>query len=129
MNKGSHMTPERWQQADELLQAALELQPKARPAFIIEACAGDAELQQEVQTLLQFHQQLGGFMNAPPVGAMAEVFASGQRERAGQTIGHYQIAHAIGHGGMGEVYLARDTRLGRQVALKLLPPRFTSDAQ
>src|SRR4030095_3792188 len=101
--------------------------PAARAAFLAEACAEDVELRQEVETLLQFQQQLGGFMSQPPVGAMAAVFASGQIERAGQLIGHYQITRAIGRGGMGEVYLARDVQLGRQAALKLLPERFTLD--
>src|SRR5262249_11814040 len=123
----SLMTPERWQQADELLQAALELPPEARLAFVVEACAADEELRQEVETLLRCHQQLGNFMSSPPVAALAEVFGSDQEERAGQMISHYQILRPIGHGGMGEVYLARDAQLGRRIALKLLPFRFTQD--
>ncbi len=120
------MTPERWKQIDSLLQEALDLAPLERAAFLSKACAGDEELRREVESPLGFHERADEFIEEPP----ADVAASWQAKsesRTGQTLGHYRVIKQIGRGGMGEVYLARDTRLDRPVALKLLPQRFTED--
>src|SRR5262245_63138032 len=122
------MTPERWKQVDQLLQDALDREPSDRAAFLAEASDGDDELRREVESLLGFHERAGDFIETPP-GEVAADWLAVKEPRDGQTIGHYQLMRQIGRGGMGEVYLARDARLDRQVALKLLPPRFTADAQ
>jgi eukaryotic-like serine/threonine-protein kinase len=122
------MTPERWKQVDQLLQDALDRGPAERVAFLAEACGADDELRREVESLLGFHDRAGNFIETPPAEVAADWLAV-KEPRAGQAIGHYQLLRQIGRGGMGEVYLARDTRLDRQVALKLLPHRFTTDAQ
>src|SRR5215470_10472053 len=122
------MTPERWKQVDQLLQEALELEPAERAAFLDRACGDDHELRREVESLIGFHGRAETFIETPPA-EMAAALLRSKETRAGQTIGHYEIVREIGSGGMGKVYLARDTQLGRQVALKLLLPRFTEDAQ
>jgi eukaryotic-like serine/threonine-protein kinase len=122
------MTPERWKQVDQLLQEALEREPAERAAFLAEACGRADDLRREVESLLGFHGRAESFIEAPPARMAAALLAE-RESRDGQTIGPYEIIREIGRGGMGKVYLARDTRLGRQVALKLLPPRFTKDAQ
>src|SRR2546425_9110448 len=122
------MTRERWKEIERLYQAALEREPDDRAIFLEEACAGDEALRREVESLLAYKTRAENFIESPALEAAAEMLADEQAVSAvGQRIGPYQVLSLIGAGGMGEVYLARDSRLGRKVALKLLPKEFTKD--
>jgi len=124
------MNPDRWQQIGQLYHTALELEPAARATFLDEACGSDDELRREVESLLRAHQQADGFIAGKVAGVVAEMAAQPQNPSlVGRSLGHYQVLSLIGVGGMGEVYLAEDTRLGRKVAVKLLPSEFTRDAE
>jgi Tol biopolymer transport system component/predicted Ser/Thr protein kinase len=122
------MTPERWLQVNELFHSALERAPAQRAAFLDQACAGDEELRKEVESLITSHEETGSFIDVPAFEASAQLLAEEKPDlNPGQRIGHYKILSLLGAGGMGEVYLAQDTKLGREIALKLLPARFTTD--
>lgn len=124
------MKPERWKQVDELLEAALECPASERVSFLDRACSGDEELRRELESLLVSDEQAECFIESPPAKVAEDLFADNQTKPSkGERISHYEVLGQIGSGGMGEVYLARDTGLGRKVALKLLPPSFTADAQ
>ncbi len=124
------MKPERLQRSDEILQSALELAPEERTAFLDQACAGDEALRQKVESLLVAAQQMGGFMEERMSRVAGELMVDEQvSATAGQMIGHYKIIGPLDKGGMGEVYLATDTRTGREVALKLLPALSVGDEQ
>jgi serine/threonine-protein kinase len=122
------MTPERWEQIKRQFHAALEHEPAQRPAFLDQACADDGSLRHEVESLLASHEEAESFIETPASDIAAAFFAEDQQKLvAGQMVGPFKIGDALAMGGMGEVYLADDIRLGRKVALKLLPPQFTDN--
>jgi len=123
------MTPEQWEQIKRQFHAALEHEPAERPAFLARACADDGPLLNELVSLLASHDQAANFIETPASDVAAALLAEDQAGLvAGQTVGPYKIAGVLATGGMGEVYLADDARLGRKIALKLLPPQFTMSA-
>src|SRR6266487_404600 len=124
------MTPARLQTIEKIFRAALDQEPDQIGAFLDTACEGDELLRRKVEALLAFHQRPGSFIETSAVGLAAKIIENGQADLlVGQTIGHYKISERIGTGGMGDVYLATDMTAGRKAALKLLPMRFTGDAE
>ena len=119
------MTTDQRDRITALYHAALERAPAERPAFLDDVCAGDPVLRREVDSLLRVGSDAGSFLEAP-AAVVAGPSAAGM---VGRQLGPYRILGALGAGGMGEVYRARDSKLGRDVAIKLLPPHFTADPE
>jgi Tol biopolymer transport system component len=133
------ITPERWRQIEKLFHKALEREADERPYLLTAACAGDMELRRQVELLLASYEEAGEFIEqAPLAGALASLVelsaASAANKTAdngsliGRKVSHYEIQSLLGSGGMGEVYLARDTKLGRRIAVKILPSQFIREA-
>ena len=123
------MNRELYEKVGQLFHAALELPPDNRAAFLRDACGADPALRSEVESLLVAHAQAGDFIQSRPTTMAAEWLAQQEAPQLiSGRIGAYEVLSLIGRGGMGEVYLAHDTRLGRKVALKLLQAALTSNA-
>jgi serine/threonine-protein kinase len=122
------MSDERWTIVDRLFDAALEREPHERAAFLDDACADDEALRREVESLLAHRSRAAGFLSTP-AAALADAFMSHGTPVIGRQIGPYAIHARLGSGGMGEVYGARDTKLGREVAIKILPRLLTTDPE
>ena len=123
------MKTERWKQIEKLYHAALEQEESRRSAFLEQACAGDEGLRRQVESLLAYAGLAEDFIESPALEVATALIANDASDSAtGQVIGPYRILSHLASGGMGDVYLAQDTRLGRKTALKILPQRFTQDA-
>ena len=113
---------------EEIYYAALEKSLAERADFLKQICGDDDQLRREIESLLSFDEQAADFIETPPEDIAAAIFTKKPDETLiGKTLNHYRVLSILGAGGMGEVYLAEDTRLDRRIALKILPPEFAED--
>ena len=119
-----------WQKVREIFDSALRRRPEERQRFVNDACGGDKSLLTEVESLLTSHDSAESFMETPAVAKVAALIEPGTKKlEPGSSFGHYEIVEHIGAGGMGEVYLARDTRLDRKAAIKVLLGNVSHDEE
>jgi eukaryotic-like serine/threonine-protein kinase len=124
------ITHERWQRIKEIFYSAQDRTPAERKDFLNEACGDDASMREEVEALLTADAGNDNFLTSPAYEFAAGMFASEAAEfAAGQTVGRYEILCSLGAGGMGQIYLARDGHLGRNIALKLISQEFATDSK
>src|SRR4051794_27095913 len=125
------MRPDRRDRISNLHYAALARAPRERGAFLKEACEGDEVLRREVESLLDYEAASVRFLETPAAEVMAAALGSAPAQplTVGRQLGSYTILAPLGAGGMGEVYRARDSKLGRDVAIKILPSHFTADPE
>ena len=121
------LPPKDWPRVDDVFEGARALPADRRPAYLAEACGGDEALRQEVESLLAWDTRAKSFLDSPVLVRVDD--ATVMKNLEGQRIGPYQLASKIGAGGMGEVYKARDTRLDRTVAIKVLTAHLADDPQ
>lgn len=117
-----------WRRVEELFHRALELPKEQRQAWLRGACSGNAELSRQVELLLSKEEQAASFLERPAIEDLTATLTPG-RSLLGRKFGPYQIVSPLGSGAMGEVYRARDSKLGRDVAIKTLPYEFAGDPE
>jgi serine/threonine protein kinase/Tol biopolymer transport system component len=123
------MSADRREALDRIFSEARQLPPDGREAFVVRSCGADVALRAEALSLLESDAASGEFLNKPALERLAQAMAlEGWSLEPGQTIGPYTIQQLLGSGGVGEVWRARDERLRRDVAIKVLLPHFASDA-
>src|SRR5204862_2625630 len=122
------MTPQRFQQISQIYHATLEREPEQREAFLQQSCGGDPDLRHEVESLLASEESAEAFFSSKGMKEKAKrLGGKPSQSLVGRTLDNYQVLSLLGVGGMGEVYRARDTKLGREVAIKVLPESFSKD--
>jgi len=123
------VTPERYRQINALTDAALQMRPEQRATFLDGVCGSDRDLRQQIDALIEADSRTGEFLEKPLLEELAGDMAARplSRDLTGYRIERYEVIARLGAGGVGEVWLARDLNLNREIALKLLSPRFAGD--
>ncbi|MEP6903711.1 MAG: serine/threonine-protein kinase, partial [Actinomycetota bacterium] len=119
------MAQKNWRHVKEIFADALRQTPENRGQFLDRVCGEDKPLRREIESLLSSYDNAESFMEKPAVGEMANDFEKNRKLEKGKCFGHYEVLEQIGAGGMGEVYLAKDKKLDRRVAIKILKEKFS----